>query len=66
MEVLRALLRAKKRIVGFDVNEVAPNRMVKRADWGGDWNANVGARVLYKLIGAATANTSSCGAAALW
>ena len=22
-------------------------------DWGGDWSANVGARVLYKLIGAA-------------
>lgn len=51
LELLRALGRAKKKIVGFDLNEVAPSRASK--DWGSDWNANVGARVLYKMIGAA-------------
>ena len=40
-----AVAKAKKKIVGFDVNEVAPGK-------GGDeWDANVGARILYKLIG---------------
>ncbi len=53
LELLRALVRSKKTIVGFDLNEVAPNRATPKEDWGGDWNANVGARVLYKLIGAA-------------
>ena len=53
VELLRALLRAKKQVVGFDINEVAPSRLTKPADWGADWNANVGSRVLYKLIGAA-------------
>jgi agmatinase len=53
---LRALLRAKKRIVGLDLNEVAPRRDIPRGEWGADWNANVGARVLYKLIGAALAS----------
>jgi len=35
-----------RRIVGFDLVEVTPG-----AD-DDQWNANVGARVLYKLIGA--------------
>ncbi|MGK2855912.1 MAG: agmatinase family protein [Thermoanaerobaculia bacterium] len=41
--LLRALVKAKKRIVGFDLCEVAPG-----AD---EWDANVGARLLYKMIG---------------
>ncbi len=53
VELLRALLRAKKTLVGFDLNEVAPSRWTKPGDWGGDWNANVGSRLLYKMIGAA-------------
>jgi agmatinase len=53
LELLRALGRNGRRIVGFDLNEVAPHPKTPRKDWGGDWNANVGARVLYKLIGAA-------------
>ena len=53
LELLRALGRNGRRIVGFDLNEVAPSSRTPRADWGGDWNANVGARVLYKMIGAA-------------
>lgn len=42
---LFAKIAAKRRIVGFDLNEVAPG------PGGDDWDANVGARVLYKLIG---------------
>ncbi len=34
-----------RRIVGFDLNEVAPGPV------GDEWDANVGARLLYKLIG---------------
>ncbi len=49
VEMLRALVRARKRIVGFDLNEVAPGAT---SDWGADWNANVGARLLYKMVGA--------------
>jgi len=41
--LLRALVRAKKRIVGLDLCEVAPGVT--------QWDANVGARLLYKMIG---------------
>lgn len=41
--LLRAILRAEKRIVGFDLCEVAPGES--------EWDANVGARLLYKMIG---------------
>jgi len=37
-------VRSGRRIVGCDLNEVAPGPK-------GDWDANVGARLLYKLIG---------------
>lgn len=43
--LLRALGESGRRIVGFDLNEVAP---------GGpndEWDGNVGARLLYKIIG---------------
>jgi agmatinase len=43
--LVEGVVRAGKRIVGFDLNEVAPS-----AD-GGDWDGNVGARLLYKMIG---------------
>ena len=39
--LLRALVEAKKTIVGFDLNEVG----------GEEWDGNVGARLLYKMIG---------------
>lgn len=45
--VLRELVRAGKKIVGFDLNEVAPDL----ANPDDEWDGNVGARVLYKLIG---------------
>ena len=41
--LLRALVRAGKRIVGLDLCEVAPGAT--------EWDANVGARLLYKMIG---------------
>lgn len=41
--LLRAIQRAGKRIVGLDLCEVAPGET--------EWDANVGARLLYKMIG---------------
>lgn len=43
--LLGAVARAGRRIVGFDLVEVAPDPE------GGEWDANVGARLLYKLVG---------------
>lgn len=45
--ILRELVLANKTIVGFDLNEVAPNP----SDEFDEWDGNVGARLLYKLIG---------------
>lgn len=41
--LLRAIVRAKKRIIGLDLCEVSPGET--------EWDANVGARLLYKMIG---------------
>ncbi len=43
--LLRELVRQGRTIVGFDLNEVAPNL----ADSGDEWDGNVAARLLYKL-----------------
>lgn len=43
--LLGSVVRSGRRIVGFDLVEVAPDPA------GGEWDGNVGARVLYKLIG---------------
>jgi agmatinase len=43
--LLAAVTRSGRRIVGFDLVEVAPDPE------GSEWDANVGARLLYKLIG---------------
>jgi agmatinase len=43
--ILNTLARSGRRIVGGDLNEVAPGPR------GDEWDANVGARLLYKLIG---------------
>jgi agmatinase len=43
--VLLAAVARTRRIVGFDLCEVAPGPA------GDDWDANVGARLIYKLIG---------------
>lgn len=47
MFLLRQLHESGREIVGFDLVEVAPGR-----EDGPEWDANVGARVLYKLCGA--------------
>ncbi len=44
--LLRLLARSGRRIVGFDLNEVAPD-----PSGTSEWDANVAARLLYKLIG---------------
>lgn len=53
--LLHTLARSGKRIVGCDLVEVAPG-----AD-GGDWDANVGARVLFRLCMAALQSGGSSG-----
>jgi agmatinase len=42
---IAAVARSGRRIVGFDLNEVAPGPR------GDEWDGSVGARLLYKLIG---------------
>jgi agmatinase len=39
--LIQKLVESKKQIIGFDINEVAPGE--------NEWDANVGARLLYKL-----------------
>ena len=43
--LIAAVAKSRRRIVGFDLNEVAPGPA------GDAWDANVGARLLYKMIG---------------
>lgn len=50
---LEELVRSGRRIVGCDLNEVAP---APGTEPGDGWDENVGARLLYKLIGAALAS----------
>ena len=47
MSLLRALAESGRTIVGFDLVEVAPS------PFHGEWDGNVGARILYRLCGAA-------------
>jgi agmatinase len=44
--LLRTVVTSGRRIVGFDLNEVAPD-----PEGRSEWDGNVGARVLYKEIG---------------
>jgi agmatinase len=44
--ILGTIVKTGRKILGFDLNEVAPS-----SDGGDEWDANVGARVLYKLTG---------------
>lgn len=43
--LVAGVARSGRRIVGFDLNEVAPSPD------GSEWDGNVGARLLYKMIG---------------
>jgi agmatinase len=49
MTLLRVLSGSGRRIVGFDLCEVAPG------PGGGEWDANVGARLLYRIAASAIA-----------
>ena len=49
--LLIEVVRQGKTIIGFDLNEVAPS-----TDPMNEWDANVGARLLYKLCGAMLAS----------
>lgn len=46
--LIEELALSGRQVVGFDLCEVAPSKD------GGEWDANVGARILYKLCGALT------------
>ena len=50
MSLLRATVRSGRRIVGLDLCEVSPGET--------EWDANVGARLLYKMIGFAMMSES--------
>jgi len=50
---IEELARSGRTIVGLDLNEVSPGSTDPEED---SWDAIVGARLLYRLIGAATAN----------
>jgi agmatinase len=47
--LLRVLGQSGRKILGFDLSEVAPGPQV--GDEVDEWDGNVGARILYKLIG---------------
>lgn len=49
--ILLEVVRSGRKIIGFDLNEVAPS-----PDGKDEWDANVGARILYKLCGATLAS----------
>ena len=44
--LIHRLVESGRKVVGFDIVEVAPSTT------GDEWDANVGARLLYKLCGA--------------
>ncbi len=50
--LLETLARSGRRVIGFDLNEVCPGEAVGGAGRD-EWDANVGARILYKLCGCA-------------
>jgi len=47
VSLLKAVVQSGRKIVGFDLNEVAPGASAN----GDEWDANVGGRILYKLCG---------------
>jgi agmatinase len=52
--LLETLAASGRRVIGFDLCEVAPS------DQGGEWDANVGARILYKLCGCCLRSHGLC------
>ena len=52
--ILEELAQSGRRVVGFDLTEVAPGPD------GSEWDANVGARLLYKLCGCLLRSQKLC------
>jgi agmatinase len=52
--LLETLAASGRRVIGFDLCEVAPS------DRGDEWDANVGARILYKLCGCCLRSQGLC------
>lgn len=52
MMIINELVLSKKKLVGFDLVEVAPNPK----DKANEWDANVGMRLLYKMTSASLAS----------
>lgn len=51
--LLKAVVKSGKKIIGFDLNEVSPGEHaeIENLDPVAEWDANVGARLVYKLCG---------------
>ncbi len=45
LTLIKQLVKSGKKIIGFDLNEVSPGKA------GDEWDANVGARLLFKICG---------------
>lgn len=60
--LLKAVLKSGRKIIGFDLNEVSPGNVnqtqSEKPDSASEWDANVGARLLYKLCGYTLASLS--------
>jgi agmatinase len=57
--LMEAVVAAKKRIIGLDLVEVAPTPDALDDELGASWDANVAARLLYKMIGFALISRGS-------
>lgn len=57
--LLRAVVQSGRRIVGFDLTEVAPAEPPDMNRVTDEWDGNVGARLLYKMIGWALRSRSA-------
>ena len=53
--LIAAVTRSGRKIIGFDLNEVAP-----ASDAANEWDANVGARLLYQLCAWTLASQGKC------
>lgn len=51
--LLKKVVKSGRKIIGFDLNEVSPGTdfNAEQTDAASEWDANVGARLLYKLCG---------------
>lgn len=49
--LFKKLAQSGRRVIGFDLNEVSLGENTSVTDPASEWDANVGARILYKLCG---------------